>query len=159
MQAHQKEGSPQKYYILIHWWLYFLMFFFSCGNLKFWLSVFCQTNLMKWNMYYFLKIGSNKNVLNCVVFIIKFIWFNLGDTVLYPGVSLGTSVLCKGLIYLYPKTILVVHLHRQADTDIHKVFNSVILSEMIKLNVWDSRDILTLKIRLNSWCCFAPVFL
>ena len=51
-------------------------------------------------MYYFLKIGSNKDILNFVVYIIKFISFNPGDTVLYPGVSLDTPVLCKGLIYL-----------------------------------------------------------
>ena len=50
-------------------------------------------------------------------------------------VSLGTPVLCKGLIYLYTKAIFVIHLNRQADTDIHKVFNSITLSEMLKLNV------------------------
>ena len=110
-------------------------------------------------MYYFLKIGSNKNVSNCVVYIIKFIWFNPGDTVLYPGVSFGTPVLCKCLIYLYTKTIFVIHLNKQADTDIHKVFNSIILSELLRLNVWEGADILTLKIQLNSWCCFAAVFL
>ena len=86
-------------------------------------------------------------------------WFNPGDTVLYPGVSFGTPVLCKGLIYLYTKTIFVIHLNKQADTDIHKVFNSIILSELLKLNVWEGVDILILKIQLNSWCCFAPVFL
>ena len=52
-------------------------------------------------MYYFLKTGSNKNDSNFVVYIIKFTWFNPGDTVPYPGVDLGTPVLCKGLIYLY----------------------------------------------------------
>ena len=57
-------------------------------------------------MYYFLKIGSNKNVSNFVVYIIKFISFKPGDTVLYPGVSLGTPVLCKGLIYLYKNNTL-----------------------------------------------------
>ena len=50
-------------------------------------------------------------------------------------VNLGTPVLCKGLIYLYTKTIFVIHLNREADTDIHKVFNSIISSEMLKLNV------------------------
>ena len=109
-------------------------------------------------MYYFLKIESNKNVSNCVVYIIKFMWFNPGDTVMYPGVRLGTPVLCKSLIY-FTKTIFVIHLNKQADTDINKVFYSIILSEMLKLNVWEGRDILTLKIQLNSWCCFAPVFL
>ena len=46
MQAHQNESSSPKYFMLIHLWFYFVIFFF-CGNLKFWLSVFCQTNLMK----------------------------------------------------------------------------------------------------------------
>ena len=57
-------------------------------------------------MYYFLKIGSNKNVSNVVVYIIKFISFNPGDTVLYSEVSLGTPVQCKGLIYLYKNNTL-----------------------------------------------------
>ena len=48
----------------------------------------------------FFKIGSNKNVSNLLVCIIKFILFNPRDTVLYPGLSLGTPVLCKDLIYL-----------------------------------------------------------
>ena len=48
-------------------------------------------------MYYVLKIGSNKNVSNIVVYIIKFIWFNPGAAVLYPGVSLSTPLLCNGL--------------------------------------------------------------
>ena len=52
-------------------------------------------------MYYFLKIGPNKNVSTFVVYIIKFISFKPGDAVLYPVVSLGTPVLCKGLIYLH----------------------------------------------------------
>ena len=104
-QPRQNKSSPQKYFMLIHLWFYFLIFFW-CGNLKFWLSAFCQTNLMKENMYYFLKNGSNKNVSNFVVYIIKFIWFNHGDTVLYLGLSLGTPVLCKGLIYLYKSNTL-----------------------------------------------------
>ena len=83
-------------------------------------------------MNYFLKIGCNKNVSNFVVYIIKFISFNSRDTVLYPGLSLGTLV-------------LVIHLNRQADTGIHKVFNSIILKEMLKLNV-GGVDTLTLKI-------------
>ena len=106
MQAHQSKSSPQKYFMLLHLSFYFLMFFFWCGNLKFWLSAFCQTNLMKENMYYFLKNGSNKNVSNFVVYIIKFIWFNHGDRVLYLGLSLGTPGLCKGLIYLYKSNTL-----------------------------------------------------
>ena len=57
-------------------------------------------------MYYFLKVGSEKNVSNFVVYIIKFISFNPGDTVLYPGVSLGTPVLCEDLIYLYQNNSL-----------------------------------------------------
>ena len=67
----------------------------------------------------------------------------------YPGVSLGTPVLCKGLICLY-KQYFVIHLNRLADTGIHKVFNSNILSEMFKLNVGAGVDTFTLKIRLNS---------
>ena len=63
-------------------------------------------------MYYFLKIGSNKNVSNFVVYIIKFIWFNPGDTVLYPGVNSGTPVLSKGLIYLYKNnTFFLIGIH------------------------------------------------
>ena len=46
MQAHQSENSPEKYFMLIHLWFYFLIFFF-CGNLKICLSIFRQTNLMK----------------------------------------------------------------------------------------------------------------
>ena len=65
-------------------------------------------------MYYFLKIGSNKNVSNFVVSIITFISFNPGDTVLYPGVTLDTPVLCKGLFI--QKQYFVIHLNRQADT-------------------------------------------
>ena len=57
-------------------------------------------------MYYFLKIGSNENVSNFVVYIIKFTSFKPGDTVLYPGVSLGTPVLCKDLIYLHKNNTL-----------------------------------------------------
>ena len=55
---------------------------------------------------------------------------------LYPGVRLGTPVLCKDLIYLYKNNNFVIHLNRPADTSIHKVFNSIFLSsEMLKLNV------------------------
>ena len=57
-------------------------------------------------MYYFLKIESSKYISNFVVYIIKFILFNPGDTVPYSGVSLGTPVLCKGLIYLYKNNTL-----------------------------------------------------
>ena len=53
---------------------------------------------------------------------------------MYPVVRLGTPVLCKSLIY-FTKTIFVIHLNKQADTDINKVFYSIILSEMLKLNV------------------------
>ena len=60
-----------------------------------------------WNKTYaFLKIGFNKNVSNFVVYIIKFIWFNPRDTVLYPGLRLGTPVLCEDLIYLYKNNTL-----------------------------------------------------
>ena len=38
--------------------------------------------LIWWNKtFYLLKIGSNKNVSNFVVYIIKFIWFNPGDII------------------------------------------------------------------------------
>ena len=60
--------------------------------------------------------------------------------------------------FIHTKTIFVIHLNRQADTDIHKVFNAIILKEMLKLNVWRV-DTLTMKIWLNSSCCFGPVFL
>ena len=69
-------------------------------------------------MYYFLKIGSKKSVSNFVIYIIKFIWFKPGDTEPYPGASLGTLVLCKGLICLY-KQYFVIHLNRIADKGIH----------------------------------------
>ena len=64
---------------------------------------------MKQNMSYFFKIGSNKNVSYRVAYIIKFIWFKPGDT----GVNLGTPLLYK-------------------DTGIHKVFDSIVLSGMLK---------------------------
>ena len=57
-------------------------------------------------MYYFLKIGYNKNVSNFVAYVIKFTSFKAGDIVLYPRVSLGTPVLCKGLIYLHKNNTL-----------------------------------------------------
>ena len=38
--------------------------------------------------------------------IINFTWFNPGDTVRYPGLSWGTPVLCKDLIYLYKNNTL-----------------------------------------------------
>ena len=53
IKAHQSERLPQKYLIFIfhvlfkYFMFYFLIFFFWCGNSKFRLSVFRQTNLMK----------------------------------------------------------------------------------------------------------------
>ena len=44
------------------------------------------------------------------------------------------------------KQYFVIHLNRQADASIHKVFNSIIFSDMIKLNVWQGVDTLALKI-------------
>ena len=73
-------------------------------------------------MYYFLKIGSEKNVSNFFVYIIKFISFNPGDTVLYPGVSLGTPVLCEDLIYLYQNNSLWFEV--DTDTGMHKVIHN-----------------------------------
>ena len=66
---------------------------------------------------------------------------------LYPGVSLGTPVKAW---FIYGKKYIVIYLNRLADTDIHKVFNSKILSEMFKLNVWEGVDALTFKIWLKS---------
>ena len=57
------------------------------------------------------------------------------------------------------KQYFVIHSNRHADTGIHKVFNSIILKEMLKSNVWEGVDTLTLKIWLNGWFCFGPVFL
>ena len=39
-----------------------------------------------------------------------------------------------------------MHLNRQADIGIHKVFNSIISKEMLKLNVSEGVDTLKLKI-------------
>ena len=47
---------------------------------------------------------------------------------------------------------------RVADTVIHKVFNSIFLSVLFKLNADECVDVLALKIKLNTWCYFAPVF-
>ena len=44
----------------------------------------------------------------------------------------------------------VIHLNRLAGKDIDKAFNSIILSEMLKLNVLEVVDTFTLKISLNS---------
>ena len=44
----------------------------------------------------------------------------------------------------------VIHLNRLADKDIDKAFNSIILSEMLNLNVLEVVDTFTLKISLNS---------
>ena len=56
-------------------------------------------------MYYFLKIGSSKNASNFVVYITKFIWFNPGGTVLYPGVSWAHRYYVKAW-FIYTKIIL-----------------------------------------------------
>ena len=48
------------------------------------------------------------------------------------------------------KQYFVIHLNRLADKDIDKAFNSIILSEMLKLNVLEVVDTFTLKISLNS---------
>ena len=108
-------------------------------------------------MYYFLKIGSKKSVSNFVTYIIKFIWFKPGDTEPYPGASLGTLVLCKGLICLYKAILCDTFKQNSRQRHTYNVFNSNILIEMLKLNVWGV-DTFTLKIRLNSRCYFAPVF-
>ena len=80
----------------------------------------------------------------------------------YSAVSRGkfghTSTMWRLDLFIQ-KQYFEIHLNRQADTGIHKVFNSINLSEMLKLNVWEGVDTLTLKIWLNSWSCFAPVFL
>ena len=81
-QAHQNESYLQKYFMFIHFWFYFLIFLFWWGDLKFWISIFHQTNLIIWwkNVLFF-KIESNKNVSNFVVYTIKFIWFNPEDII------------------------------------------------------------------------------
>ena len=43
------------------------------------------------------------------------------------------------------KQYFVIHLNRQQDTGIHKVFNLIILKEILKLNVSEGVDTLTLK--------------
>ena len=45
-----------------------------------------------------------------------------------------------------------------ADTVIHKVFNLIFLSVLFKLNAWECVDVFALKIKLNTWCYFSPVF-
>ena len=42
------------------------------------------------------------------------------------------------------------------DTVIHKVFNSIFLSVLFKLNAWECVDVFALKIKLNTWCYFPP---
>ena len=44
---------------------------------------------------------------------------------------------------------------RVADTVIHKVFNSIFLSVLFKLNAWECIDVFALKIKLNTWCYFS----
>ena len=68
----------------------------------------------------------------------------------YPVVSLGIQVLSKSL---YKQATV-------ADTAIHKdcIHNSTFWSVLLKSNVWQHVDACAWKI-LNSWCCFASVFL
>ena len=47
-QAHRNESFPQKFSMFIHFWFYFLIFLFGWGDLKFWISIFCQTNFIIW---------------------------------------------------------------------------------------------------------------
>lgn len=61
----------------------------------------------------------------------------------YPGVSLDTPVLWKGLDKQYIDTFKQA---KVAGTSIHKVFNRTFLSVLFKLNVCQGSDAFVLKI-------------
>ena len=71
----------------------FSFIFLLMWQLKILIQCFLWNQFDETKHVQFLNNASNKNVSNCVVYIIKFIWYNPGNTVLYPGVSLGTPVL------------------------------------------------------------------
>ena len=81
-------------------------YIFLLWQLKILIECFSSNQIDEIKHVLFLKLGSNKNVSNFVVYIIKSIRFNPRDTVLYQGLSLGTPVLWKDLIYLYKNNTL-----------------------------------------------------
>ena len=140
-------------------WFYFLYIFLLIWQFKILIECFSWNQFDEIKQVPFFKTWIQQKCfkLCCLYYQIYFIqpW----RYSLYPGVSLGTPVLCKSLIYLYKNnTLWCIQTDKQTQ-GIHKVFNSITLSEMLKLNVWEGVGTLTLKIWLNSWCCFAPVFL
>ena len=104
MQAHQNKSSPQKYFMFINLWVYFLIIFFWCGNLKFWLFF---VKPIWWNETYtiFKKLDLTK-----IFLILLFMVSNLFDS------SLEIQCRIQGYVwahlyyvkawFVYSKTIL-----------------------------------------------------
>ena len=146
MQPHQNKSSPEKYFMLIHLWFYFLIF----------LPLMCQSKVL---IEYFLsnQFDEIKHVLffknwiqrKCFKFCCLYYQIYLIQPWRYSDVSRGkfghTSTMERFDSFIQ-KQYFVIHLNRQADTGIHKIFNSIILSEMLKLNAWEGVVTLTLKI-------------
>ena len=158
MKAHQNESSPQKYFMLIHMVL-FSYIFLLMWQFKTLIECFLSNQFDEIKYVLFCKNWIQRK---CFKFCCLYYQIYLIQPWRYSDVSRGkfghTSTMERFDLFIQ-KQYFVIHLNRQADTGIHKVFNSIILSEMLKLNVWEDVDTLTLKIWLNSWCCFAPVFL